>query len=278
MTLAAAWIESKDNGNRPLCFASDSRTTPGPIEGVTKVVLFGREDLAGVWAGDYRYASMLVSHLDAVFTASDVMRRRDVDVLHALRRAMASVQRHLTESTSPAIASFQQNAEAQMPERTAVLVGGYSLTQSSHMLLRIEWTPSDRRWRGRVDPVDSSEVVFIGDEVKRARRVARQIRSRRALSSTDWKMEPLATIHNACEDANRRTVGGRLQLAKAYMHGATGAYGFVDPLRSNDVFVRGARVDARAAQEVASNGRLIDLSRYVLSAGAYASRASIPTS
>jgi hypothetical protein len=275
MTLAAVWIESKAVGNRPLCFASDSRTTPGPIEGVTKVAMFGREDLAGVWAGDYRYAALLVSHLDAVFTASDIMRRRDVDVALALRRAMWSVQRHLTESTSADVPSFQRNAEAQMPEQTTLLLGGYSVTEGSYMVLRIEWTPSDRRWRLRVDPVDGADALFIGDGVRRARRVARQARARRDPVATDWQMEPLAAIHNACEDGNRRTVGGRLQLVKAYMHGSTRPYGFVDPARSDDVFVRGTRVDPRAAQEVASNGRLIDLSRYVLSAGAYAGRRQI---
>src|SRR3954451_22369046 len=113
MTLAAVWIEGKAVGNRPLCFASDSRTTPGPIEGVTKVVLFGREDLAGVWAGDFRYASLVVSHLDAVFTASEVMRRRDVEVVDALRKAMTSVKRHLTHSTNPVIPSFRRNVAAQ---------------------------------------------------------------------------------------------------------------------------------------------------------------------
>src|SRR3954470_11045561 len=109
MTLAAVWIESKAMGNRPLCFASDSRTTPGPIEGVTKVVLFGREDLAGVWAGDFRYASILVNHLDAVCTASDAMRRRDVDVARALRRAMRTVQDHLDRSMKPPVPRFQSN-------------------------------------------------------------------------------------------------------------------------------------------------------------------------
>jgi hypothetical protein len=79
MTLAAMWIEAKERGNRPLCAASDSRTTPGPIEGVSKVVLFGRDDLVGVWAGDYRYAYLVVSHLDAIFTAFEAMRRRNVD-------------------------------------------------------------------------------------------------------------------------------------------------------------------------------------------------------
>jgi hypothetical protein len=270
MTLAAVWIENKPQGNRPLCFASDSRTTPGPIEGVTKVVLFSREDLAGVWAGDYRYASLLISHLDAVFSASEVMRRRDVDAVGALRKAMGSVQRHLTDSTNASIPSFQRNAEAQLPERTTVLVGGYSVMEASHVLLRIEWTPSDRRWRSRVDSIKPEDLAFIGDEVGRARRVARQIRAARDASATDWHMEPLAAIHNACEDANRTTVGGRLQMVKAYMHGSTRPYGFVDPARSDEVFVRGTRADARAAREVAFNGRLIDLSRYDVYAGGYA--------
>jgi hypothetical protein len=54
------------------------------------------------------------------------------------------------------------------------------------------------------------------------------------------------------------------------MHGSTRPYGFIDPMRNDEVFVRGAHVDARAAQEVASNGRLIDLSVYRFSVGAYA--------
>jgi hypothetical protein len=86
VTLAAVWVEARGADRDALCFASDSRTTPGPIEGVTKVILFGRSDLAAVWAGDYRYATLLVNHLDAVFTASDAMRRRDVDLTRAFAR------------------------------------------------------------------------------------------------------------------------------------------------------------------------------------------------
>jgi hypothetical protein len=56
-------------------------------------------------------------------------------------RAITSVQRHLTESTNPATPSFQRNVEAQMPERTTVLLSGYSVTQASHKLLRIARRP-----------------------------------------------------------------------------------------------------------------------------------------
>jgi hypothetical protein len=132
--------------------------------------LFGRGDLAGVWAGDYRYASLLVSHLDAVLSASEAMWRRDVAVALALRRGMVTVQRHLTASMQPDVPWFQQNAEAQLPERTTIPVGGYSVIEGTHMLLRMDWRPGDRRWRVRVSPVDSTKAIFIGDDLKTASR------------------------------------------------------------------------------------------------------------
>jgi hypothetical protein len=98
VTLAAAWVEARGRDRGALCFASDSRTKPGPIEGVTKVILFDRSDIAAVWAGDYRFATLLVNHLDAVFTASDAMRRRDVDLARGLVRAVESIKHHLART------------------------------------------------------------------------------------------------------------------------------------------------------------------------------------
>jgi hypothetical protein len=94
MTLAAVWLEQTATAPA-LCFASDSRTMPGPIEGVAKVTLFGRSDIAAVWAGDFRYAGLVVAHLDAFFNSTDAMRARDVDVVHALEAAGRAAKRHL---------------------------------------------------------------------------------------------------------------------------------------------------------------------------------------
>lgn len=76
MTLAAMWIESHKGWQKALCFPSDSRTSPGPIDGVTKVLLFSRPDVAAVWAGDFRYASILAGHLDVVLSATPKRRER----------------------------------------------------------------------------------------------------------------------------------------------------------------------------------------------------------
>lgn len=269
MTLAAVWVEGKEVGNQPLCFASDSRTKPGPIDGVTKVLLFGREDIAGVWAGDYRYAALLASHLDAVFTASETMRRRDVDVALALRRAVSTVETHLTTSITPNVPTFQQNTDAQTPERTVILVGGYSIREDSHIIFRLEWSLRDRKWRARVDRMDPQKIIFIGDERTGASQVARRARTHRDPDADDWQMEPLVAIHNACEDKNKDTIGGRPQLVKAYMHGSTRPYGFIDP-HDGSVSVRSTLVDRRAANELALSGRLIDLGTYRLNSGSYA--------
>jgi hypothetical protein len=198
-----------------------------------------------------------------------------VDVVRALNSAATSVQRHLTASTSPSIPSFQQNTEAQMPDSTVVLVGRFSVVKRSYLILRVEWHPAEGRWTVRVDPVSASDLIVIGDETQRARRIARQIRRCRSNPEQDWRMEPLATIHNAINDPNRTTVGGRLQLVKVYMHGATNAYGFVEPMGGDEVHARGALVDARASHEVAFNGRLIDLAAYRWTEGAYAARRSL---
>ena len=273
MTLAAVWVEARDQGSQPLCFASDSRTTPGPIDGVTKVILFGREDIVGVWAGDFRYAAILMSHLDAVFTASDAMRRRDIDVARAFRQAVPAIKRHLNASMKPVVPPFQLNPDAQAPERTTILVGGYSIVEGAHMLLRIDCIPHDGIWKVGVTQIESSRVVFIGDERKSAKDVAKRARAqRRPVTTSDWRMEPLAAIHLACRNPKAPTIGGDLQLAKTYMHGSSRAYGFVDPLNDEATVVRGTRVDARGARELAAAGLVIDLSSWLLGYGSYAVR------
>jgi hypothetical protein len=269
MTLAAIWIETIPGGNWPLCFASDSRTTPGPIDGVTKVVLFAREDLAGVWAGDYRYAYLVVNHLDAVLAESQAMRRRDVDVADALRRAATGIKRHLSASTQAEVPSWQRNALAQLPERTTVLVGGYSIVRRAHLVLRVDWNPGHGRWRTAVDELTPADVLFIGDDRRRAKKVSEQARAYRSAPIDDvWRMEPIAAIHNACEDRNKTTIGGSVQLAKAYMHGAARAYAILDPIRRR-VTVRAAEVDLRHLAELSGAGALISIGTWRLGHGRY---------
>jgi hypothetical protein len=269
MTLAAVWVEARAQGNSPLCFASDSRTTPGPLEGVTKVVLFGRTDLAGVWAGDYRYAMLLISHLDAVFTASEAMRRRDIDVAHALRQAGSSVRDHLGRSMNPSVPAWQRNADGRSPEKMSVLVGGYSIIEAAYFVLRIDWLDRAKHWRIGVSRVDPEVAIFVGDDCQGARARSRQARQYREQDERDgWSMEPLNAIYRACVDPNKRTIGGAVQFAKAYMHGSTRAYAITEPACGDAVYVRGTRVDARGVREMATAGLVIDLSRWVLS-GAY---------
>ena len=158
------------------------------------------------------------------------------------------------------MAHWELNLDAQSPEPTVILVGGYSIAEREHMLFRLEWVPDDRRWRASVRALVASDVVFIGDDTKAARRVASQARAhRRPRSTDDWHMEPLATIHDACEDRNGITVGGTLHFVKTYMHGSARAYGFVDSSRTDDVITRGTRVDHRAASEITASERLVDL-------------------
>jgi hypothetical protein len=114
--------------------------------------------------------------------------------------------------------------------------------------------------------------VFIGDELHSANYVSKQARAHRTpASGTDWRMEPLAAIHNACEDKNRGTIGGVLQMAKVYRHGNARAYGFLDP-RNTRVAVRGTIVDRRAAIELEAAGLVIDLSQWNLARASFPGR------
>lgn len=277
MTLAAIWIEERSHGPSPLCFASDSRTTPGPIEGVTKVVLFGREDLAGVWAGDYRFATLLVAQLDALFTASDAMRRRDIDVEKTFLGAIQPVKTLLARAMNPRVHPGSRVAEAQVPLRTTLVLGGYSMRRSTFVLMSIGYSPAERRWRLSVKPAEPTRIYFIGDERKRARQVASAARSRRQPQPAGgWRMEPLAAIHEACLKASLETIGGDLQLVKTYTHGSARAYGFVDPRSPSLATARGAQVNARSARELAGAGLLIDLSKWLLDHGSYAAKRAWP--
>ena len=116
-------------------------------------------------------------------------------------------------------------------------------------------------------------LSLLGTSCTLANYVSRQARSHRIpASQSDWRMEPLAAIHNACEDRKRPTIGGCPQMAKVYRHGSARAYGFLDPSRGRDVIVRGTRVDRRAAIELKVGGLLIDLSRWNLVKAAYPGR------
>ncbi len=272
VTLAAVWVEARGRGRDALCFASDSRTQPGPIEGVTKVILFGRSDIAAVWAGDYRYATLLINHLDAVFTASDAMRRRDVDLARGFPRAVEAIRRHLDLTTAPAVPAHERNQGAARPEQTTILAGGYSLVKSSYLLLRIQCT-RDEEWRVGVTQVDPTRIVFVGDELHSANHVSKQARIHRIpTSDSDWRMEPLAAIHNACEDRKKRTIGGGLQMAKVYRHGNARAYAFMDSARGTEVLVRGTKVDQRASNELEAAGLLVDLSQWNLASASFPGR------
>lgn len=269
MTLAIVWIEERAGGGSALCFASDSRTTPGPIEGVNKVLLFGRSDVAGVWAGDYRYAAIVASHLDAVFTATRAMRDRDVDVARALRQASSSIASHLHIGVQPAIPAFQLNASAQEPERTTVIVGGYSIEESTYVALSLTWEAAAARWNPSVRALVPARLLVIGDGVKKAKQDAKAARRHRhPLSGASWHMEPLGALHLACWDRNRPTIGGDLQLAKVFKHGSARAYGIRDPLRGGQsVSVRGTRLTAPAAREFHAGGLLVDLGIWSLPDG-----------
>lgn len=272
MTLAAVWLESRGVGSDALCFASDSRTLPGPVEGVTKVILFGRSDIAAVWAGDYRFATLLINHLDAVFTASDAMRRRDVDLVQAFPQAIESTRQHIARAMTPSVPVRELNPDAARPEKTTVLVGGYWLTESRYLLMRMQWS-KDGQWLASVSRVASDRVVFIGDELHAANYVSKQARAHRLpASESDWRMEPLAAIHNVIVDRNRSSIGGALQMAKVYMHGNARAYGILEAAGSGDVSVRAATVDRRAALELEAAGLIIDLSLWNLANGSYRAR------
>lgn len=247
MTLAAVWVEERAGGNGPLCFASDSRTKPGPIEGVNKVLLFRRPDVAAVWAGDFRYAALLASHLDAVLTATEPMRDRDIDISRALGHAQESVRRHLEAAVRPAVPAFQMNRRAQLPDKTSIVVGGFSIQLGRHFVLRIDWDPHQGgTWTTSLKEADSNAVIFVGDERKRAKQVAIRARRHRR-PATGWRMEPLCAIHSACGHPAMPTIGGDVQLAKVYSHGSSRAYGIYDPADSS-VSVRGTRLHGRAAQ------------------------------
>lgn len=263
MTLAAVWIETTPGGNGPLCFASDSRTTPGPIDGVTKVSLFGREDLVGVWAGDYRYAMLIMSHLDAVLTASDAMRRRDIDVRGAFGQAREAVKAHLERAMDPPVPLRQRVVGVQRPEPVVVLVGGFSIREQAYYLLRVEWLARKRsRWKCSVVRIEPGDVIFIGDELPLARARARKARTQRLPDhEDDWRMEPLSSIHFACVDTTERSrsVGGALQLAKTYRHGSARAYAISEPAAGEDVTYRGAIINQRARRELEGAGLLVSL-------------------
>jgi hypothetical protein len=267
MTLAAMWIETRDPkrpGYGRLCFASDSRTTPGPIEGVSKVLLFSRPDIAGVWAGDFRYASLLANHLDVALSATARMRDRAVDPARLFRRAQRQVVAHLEATMVSDTSSYLVNPGAQDPERMTMLVAGYSIEHSQFVAMRISWDLSAERWQTSVVWVVPRRVTWLGDRryCERARALAKTIRSRRTAEDSDWHMEPLAVIDKYRGDPNATSIGGDPQLAKVFIHGAAVAYAIRDPM-TEQISVRGSRlIDPSIVEEYEAQNLLVDTARW----------------
>lgn len=273
MTLAAMWLEARDPSNPDvgrLCFASDSRTTPGPIEGVTKVLLFTRPDIAGVWAGDFRYAALLANHLDVALSATARMRDRAIDVARLFRSTREKVIEHLTATMQSDSESFLVNPAAQAPGRMVMLVGGYSITHSRFIAMRISWDPSAERWEASVKWVVPSQISWIGDKpyCSRARWLAKKIRSNRSDQANDWHMEPLAVIDYYRRDPSASSIGGDPQLAKVFMHGAALSYALLDPM-TDEIAVRGSRLQGEVVDEFRSQNLLVEMSRWSLQDAAY---------
>jgi hypothetical protein len=269
MTLAAMWVESRSSEGGTLCFASDSRTRPGPIEGVSKVLLFSRSDIAGVWAGDFRYAALLADHLDIALASTEQMRTRAMDVHRLFRATQQQITDHLS-ATMVSTADALINPAAQDPDRMTMLIGGYSISDSKFMTIRITWRESQQRWVVSVQPVDPGQISMIGNKshTERAKWMARKIRRHRHGSGDDWHMEPLAAIDYYRREQNAATIGGDLQLAKAFMHGAAAPYGIKQPLEEM-ISVRGTRFGPRVAEEYRARNLLVDMSRWSLGEAAY---------
>lgn len=260
VTLAAVW-QSQTGAKPQLCFASDSRTTPGPIDGVTKVGVFRRSDLVGVWAGDYRYASLILANLEAFLSSHRSMERRDIDVLHALDQARHAIRGHLDSATSER-AAWLVNEGARVPDATTVLVGGYSILQSEFRVLRVRYLVAEEKWIARTEAVAPGDLRLIGDETKAARALARLARQRSGRGASDgWRMEPLLAVQRAIVDPTKDTIGGKLQFAKAYIHGESDLYGVRDPLKGSVSF--GAlEVPRRAEREFEASGRVVNLAAW----------------
>jgi hypothetical protein len=273
MTLAAMWIEAREPRGAEtgrLCFASDSRTTPGPIEGVAKVLSFSRPDIAGVWAGDVRYAALLSNHLDIVLSATSDMRDRTIDVGRLLRSAQRKVEVHLARTTSASVQPWELNPLAQEPTHTTMLVGGFSIEEAAFYMMRIGWDRSKGRWRASVKVVDPSEVIWIGErrQCNRAKGLVKKLRAHRSADAADWRMEPLAGIDYCRRDPAAISVGGDLQLAKAFRHGAVSSYAILEPLES-EASVRGTKLTGAAIDEYRARNLLVDLSRWSLGDSAF---------
>jgi hypothetical protein len=250
-----------------MSFASDSRTTPGPIDGVSKVVVFRREDIAAVWSGDLRYAAFALSHLDALFSSTDAMRRRDIDVRSAFGFRAVSVRERLSDAIRPLVPALRANPEAIEPGPTSMIVGGYSLDANAYLMLRLDWGPTDGRWAVSIREVNPTYPVYLGDD-KKLRRAARESakharRVREAATNESWKMEPLRAIQLACEDRRIDTVGGDLQLAKAFRHGSTRTYGFAIPMGRHEASVLGVRLGPIVRSELERSHLLIDTERWL---------------
>lgn len=89
----------------------------------------------------------------------------------------------------------------------------------------------------------------------------------RSTTAQDWHMEPFAAIDAYSRDPHVYSVGGSVQLAKAFVHGTARGFAIREPL-SKEATLRGSRLSATVTAEYEGQNQLIDMARWSLS-GAY---------
>jgi hypothetical protein len=264
MTVAAVWIEDKLDASA-LCLASDSRLSPGPVDGISKVALFARPDIAGVWAGDFAWASLILNKLDGLFGSSENMVTRQIDVRIAFLRATGVLRTQIPASVSESPTLFH-NEHLQHPvSETSVVAGGFSILYQRFFVLKIQTMSESAKWKITMRPLQHSDLIVIGDipERQATRKAAKRMRSNRqyrGVGRPGWHMEPLKALSDQCAEGGSRSVGGDLQFAKVYRHGATLTFATTVPDFPELVSVRGTRLDRKASKEQIQKKLVIDQS------------------
>jgi hypothetical protein len=212
MTVALAWLGTRQDGREHLYLAADSRVRGGHrFDACPKIFTLPRSDCALCFAGDTAATYPLMLQLANAIAAHEPARERSLDV--------SRVKDHLLRVFNDMINRFEDMAEPFISSDIQFLFAGYSWVRKEFRIWTVHYSENDKRFRAREAMSFHprlSKAAFIGDWSKRVR--AKLVNELRA-GQRAAHLEPLKVLAHFLASAEpEHTIGGPPQLIRITQH------------------------------------------------------------
>jgi hypothetical protein len=214
MTIAIAWVATKNDSRQDLYFASDSRTRGVRVLDVSpKILTLPRSDCAICFAGDTSATYAFMIQIANAIAAHEPARERNLDIV--------GLKEHLLRVLSDIVGSVRDEALPFEPSDAQLIFGGYSWRSKDFRLWTMYYEASSKQFRARESASFHNRLnkaAFIGDWAKEFRHeliqeLNREIGGRQVLHEP---LHVLAEIlRSAAKDA---TIGGAPQVVRIGPH------------------------------------------------------------